>query len=70
MIRKSTNPHRPQNRQELLIEIANAVTHGIGAGLAIAGLVFLIIRAAHTGDPMQICQIVVTGGIEPDVVTA
>lgn len=63
MIRKSTNPHCPQNRQELLIEIANAVTHGIGAGLAIAGLVFLIIRAAHTGDPMRIVTFTIYGSI-------
>lgn len=63
MIRKSTNPHRPQNRQELLIEIANAVTHGIGAGLAITGLVFLIIRAAHTGDPMRIVTFTIYGSI-------
>ena len=27
-------------------EIGNAITHGVGAGLAIAGLVLLIVRAA------------------------
>ncbi|MDR0670624.1 MAG: hemolysin III family protein [Treponema sp.] len=32
-------------------EIANALTHGIGAGLAIAGMVLLIPRAAQTGVP-------------------
>ncbi|QFV00914.1 MULTISPECIES: PAQR family membrane homeostasis protein TrhA [Limosilactobacillus] len=63
MIRTSNNPNRVQNRQELLIEIANAVTHGIGAGLAIAGLVFLIIRAASTGDPMRIVTFTVYGSI-------
>ncbi|MEE6634793.1 PAQR family membrane homeostasis protein TrhA [Limosilactobacillus pontis] len=63
MIRTSNNPNRVQNRQELLIEIANAVTHGIGAGLAIAGMVFLIIRAASTGDPMRIVTFTVYGSI-------
>ena len=38
-------------RQTLLIEIANAITHGVGAALAIAGLVILIVRAVHTGSP-------------------
>ena len=41
-------------RQTLLIEIANAITHGVGAALAIAGLVILIVRAVHTGSPMRI----------------
>lgn len=63
MIRTSPNTHRPQNRQELLIEIANAVTHGIGAGLAIAGLVFLIIRAVHTGSPMRVVTFTIYGSI-------
>ncbi len=30
----------------LLIEIGNAITHGLGAALAIAGLVVLIVHAA------------------------
>ena len=32
-------------------EIANAVTHGIGAGLSIAALVLLIIRVARYAPP-------------------
>ena len=47
----------------LLIEIGNAITHGIGTALAIAGLVFLIIRAAHTGSPMRVVTFTVYGSI-------
>jgi hemolysin III len=35
-------------------EIANSVSHGVGAALAIAGLVLLTIRAATTGDARHI----------------
>ena len=47
----------------LLIEIGNAITHGIGTALAIAGSVFLIIRAAHTGSPMRVVTFTVYGSI-------
>ena len=47
----------------VVIEIGNAITHGIGFGLAIAGLVFLIIRAAHTGSPMRIVTFTIYGSI-------
>ena len=45
----------------MLIEIGNAVTHGIGAGLSIAGLILLIIRAVHTGSPMRIVTFTIYG---------
>ncbi|MFQ6726015.1 PAQR family membrane homeostasis protein TrhA [Limosilactobacillus reuteri] len=48
-------------RRTLLIEIGNAVTHGIGAGLSIAGLILLIIRAVHTGSPMRIVTFTIYG---------
>ena len=35
-------------------EIANSVTHGIGALLAVAGCVVLVVFAAFTGDPYKI----------------
>ena len=44
-----------------MIEIANAITHGVGAALAIAGLVILIVRAAHTGNPMRIVTFSIYG---------
>lgn len=48
-------------RQTILIEIANAITHGVGAALAIAGLVILIVRAVHTGSPMRIVTFSIYG---------
>ena len=50
-----------RDRRTLLIEIVNAVTHGIGAGLSIAGLILLIIRAVHTGSPMRIVTFTIYG---------
>lgn len=47
-----------RDRRTLLIE---AVTHGIGAGLSIAGLILLIIRAVHTGSPMRIVTFTIYG---------
>lgn len=32
---------------EILNEVFNAVTHGIGTGLSIAGLVVLLVKGAH-----------------------
>jgi len=42
-------------------EIANAVTHGIGALLSIAGLVVLIVAAAATGDPWRVVSFTLFG---------
>lgn len=50
-----------RDRRTLLIEIGNAVTYGIGAGLSIAGLILLIIRAVHTGSPMRIVTFTIYG---------
>lgn len=52
-----------KDKKNLLIEIGNAITHGIGIGLAIAGLVFLIIRAAHTGSPMRVVTFTIYGSV-------
>ena len=45
----------------VVIEIGNAITHGIGLGLAVAGLVLLIINAVRTGNPMRIITFTVYG---------
>lgn len=45
------------------LEIGNAITHGVGAALSIAGLIILIIRAAYTGSPMQIVTFTIYGSI-------
>jgi len=42
-------------------EIANSVTHGIGAGLAIAGLAVLVVLAVRYGDPWQIVSVSIFG---------
>ena len=48
-------------RYSLGEEIANAVTHGIGAVLSVVGLIFLIIKAAETGAAREITAVVVYG---------
>ena len=45
----------------VLEEILNASTHGIGVGLSIAGLVWLILRAVGVGDALSIVSVVVFG---------
>lgn len=45
----------------ILEEIANSVTHGVGMALSIAGLVWLILRAARVGDTLSIVSVIVFG---------
>ncbi|MGX6992640.1 PAQR family membrane homeostasis protein TrhA [Vagococcus penaei] len=42
-------------------EVFNAITHGIGAGLSIAGLVLLIIRGVKIGSPIYIVSYSIFG---------
>lgn len=43
------------SRKYLIVnEVLNAVTHGIGAGLSIAGLVLLIIKGARLGSALHV----------------
>lgn len=42
-------------------EIANSITHGIGAGLSIAGLVVLVVSAARLGDPWRVVSFSIYG---------
>jgi len=42
-------------------EIANAVTHGVGAGLGVAALVVLVVMAAGTGDPWRVTAFSIYG---------
>ncbi len=42
-------------------EIAHSVTHGIGTALSVAGLVLLVIRAVHTGDPWRVVSFSIFG---------
>lgn len=43
-------------------EIANAITHGIGAAFAIVGTVFLILLAVSTGETLKIVGVSIYGG--------
>lgn len=56
-----TTNNYSEEQPQLLIEIGNAISHGIGVGLSIAGLIFLIIRAVHTGSPMRIVTFTIYG---------
>jgi hemolysin III len=60
---KLTNhiPH-PDSGQTLLEEVVNAVTHGIGALLAVAGLTALVILAVLYGDVWHIVGVSIYGG--------
>lgn len=42
-------------------ELANAITHGVGAALAIAALVLLIVFSAKTGNPYKIVSFTIFG---------
>lgn len=74
MTAKTEKLDRPDSREEpalreaedehtdtLLEEIANAVTHGIAAGLAIAALVLLIVQAAGTGNALAVLSVILYG---------
>ncbi len=53
------NIRKPGRLYSVLEEIANAITHGLGAGLAIAGLVVLIVKGF--GDPWKVVSSVIYG---------
>lgn len=42
-------------------EIANSVTHGVGALLSLAGMVFLLLRAAPVGNAVHLASVAVYG---------
>lgn len=42
-------------------EIANSLSHGIGAALGIAGLVILVVLAARQGDPWRVVSFAIYG---------
>ncbi|MCE9600405.1 MAG: hemolysin III family protein [Spirochaetia bacterium] len=48
-------------RAALQAEIANCLTHGIGAGLSIAGLAILVSFAAKEGDPWKLVSFTIYG---------
>lgn len=54
-------PVHPQPVYTLGEEIANAVTHGIGALLGVAALVLLVVRAAFSSQPFAMVSAIVYG---------
>ena len=56
--KKEINSHRPQSLGE---EIANSVTHGIGAALSVAALVILVVFASLYGDTWRVVSFSVYG---------
>ncbi|MGX4685965.1 PAQR family membrane homeostasis protein TrhA [Vagococcus sp. JNUCC 83] len=55
--------HNPSFSKKYLIvnEVFNAITHGIGTGLSIAGLVLLIIKGAQMHSPIRIVSYSIFG---------
>lgn len=53
-IKKEKTERIRVNNQSLGEEISNAISHGIGAGLAIAGTVVMIVKTASTGRPIDV----------------
>lgn len=43
-------------------EIANSISHGVGAGLSVAALVLLIVRAVHTSGSLGVVSASLYGG--------
>ncbi|MBQ2826472.1 MAG: hemolysin III family protein [Clostridia bacterium] len=56
------NITKPKPLYTLGEEISNAITHGVGAGLSVAGTVLLIIRAAILSDAMAVVASAIYGG--------
>ena len=52
-------PKKRSKTYDILDNIFSAITHGIGFGLAVAGLVILIVKAAHTGSPMRVVTLTI-----------
>ncbi|HJF53892.1 MAG TPA: hemolysin III family protein [Limosilactobacillus coleohominis] len=48
---------------DLTIEVMNAISHGIGTLLSIAGLVLLIIMAVHRGGALRIVTFTIMGSV-------
>jgi len=58
ILKKETYPGKIQTLGE---EIANSITHGIGAGLSIAALVILVVLASRRGDTWRIASFSIYG---------
>lgn len=48
-------------KSQIINEVLSAVSHGIGVGLSIAGLVFLILKGIHSDNPWALFAYLVYG---------
>ena len=55
------NSTQPSKKYEIISEVLNAVTHGIGTALSIAGLVILIIKGAQLHSAIHIVSYSIYG---------
>ncbi len=54
--------HTTFTKKYLIVnEVFNAITHGIGTGLSIAGLILLIIKGAQMGSPIRVVSYSIFG---------
>lgn len=61
-LKKLTQPLKNRSKTyHILDNIFSAITHGIGFGLSIAGLVILIVKAAQTHNPLRITTFAIYG---------
>lgn len=56
-----TRSEQEKPRQTLPEEIANAITHGIGAGLSLVGLILLVVTAVGLQDRWRIISVSIYG---------
>jgi len=55
---------KPENRHKVYSlgeEIANSITHGIGALLAVTALVLMVVRAVRSGSPWNLAAAIIYG---------
>lgn len=61
MTASASEPNGSVRRQKLGEELVNAITHGLGVLLAIAGLVLLVVRAARYGTAINVVSVSLFG---------
>ena len=62
MTKNLWQPVPDRSKKYLIVDnVLSAVVHGIGFGLAVAGLVILIVHAAHTGNALRVTSFSIYG---------
>lgn len=62
MTKNLWQPVSDRSKKYLIVDnVLSAVVHGIGFGLAVAGLVILIVHAAHTGSALRVTTFSIYG---------